>query len=276
MIEKRKRKLNRNMVIGGAIVSLIALLAITAPILAPHDPLEISLPNELCAPSGSHWLGCDSNGSDILSILIYGCRVSLQVGFTVTLISVFVGLILGSIAGYYGGWRDQLLMRVLDVIFAFPGIILAIALASMLGPSKGNLIFCLSLTSWAGYARLVRGEVQSIRNLEYVEAARALGLGNARIFLFHLWPNVISPLLVTATFGIAGTILAEASLSFLGIGVPPGTPSWGSLLSFGKDVLLEAPHVASFPGLAIMGTILGFHLLGEGLRQQLDPKANQR
>ncbi len=261
--------------IGGAAVGMITVVAVLSPWLAPYDPLAIALPEELCLPQGAHLLGCDANGSDILSILIYGTRISLEVGFAVTGISVLVGLLLGTIAGYYGGWRDGVLMRFLDVIFAFPGIILAIALASMLGPSKGNLILCLSLTGWAGYARLVRGEIQAIRHLEYVEAARSLGVSDRRLFLFHLWPNILSPVLVAATFGLAGTILAEASLSFLGIGVPPGTPSWGSLLSFGKDVLLEAPHVATFPGLAIMGTVLAFHLLGEGLRRQLDPKARK-
>lgn len=269
------KKRNWNFYFGLFLVGITTLIAVLAPWIAPYDPLQISLPDELCQPGGRHLLGCDANGSDIFSILIYGARVSIEVGFSVTIISVLVGLVLGSVAGYFGGWRDTVLMRFLDVIFAFPGTILAIALASMLGPSKGNLILCLSLTSWAGYARLVRGEVRAIRNLEYVEAARALGLGNTRIFLFHLWPNIFSPLVVTATFGIAGTILAEAGLSFLGIGVPPGTPSWGSLLNFGRDVLLEAPHVSTFPGLAIMATVLGFHLLGEGLRLKLDPKAAQ-
>jgi peptide/nickel transport system permease protein len=257
---------------GALIVGLIAFFGTFASWLAPYDPTQIMLPNELCTPSASHWLGCDANGTDILSILFYGARVSLLVALIVTLISTVFGLIVGSIAGYYGGWRDSLLMRVLDVVFAFPSTILAIGLAAALGPSKGNLILCLSLTGWAGYARLVRGEVQVVRRLEYVEAARAIGLGTGRIFLFYLWPNILSTLLVSATFGVAGTILTEASLSFLGIGVPPGTPSWGQLLVFGKDVLIEAPHVATFPGLAILVTVVGFHLLGEGLRRKLDPK----
>ncbi|MGZ3692777.1 MAG: ABC transporter permease [Bdellovibrionota bacterium] len=263
---------NWNFRLGLGIVGAVSAVALLAPLLAPYDPMQISLTEELCKPGAHHLLGCDSNGTDILSILIYGARISIEVGFTVTFISVFVGLMLGSIAGYFGGWRDAALMRLLDVIFAFPGTILAIAIASMLGPSKGNLILCLSLTGWAGYARLVRGEVRAIRGLEYVEAARALGVSNSRIFIYHLWPNIFSPLIVTATFGIAGTILAEAGLSFLGIGVPPGTPSWGSLLNFGRDVLLEAPFVSAFPGLAIMLTVLGFHLLGEGLLIKLDPR----
>lgn len=259
--------------IGVFVVVCIAVLGALAPWIAPYDPLKISLAEELCKPSGMHWLGCDSNGADIFSILLWGARISLEVGLVVTLISVAIGLLVGSVAGYFGGWRDAFLMRTLDVIFAFPGTILAIALAAALGPSKGNLVLCLSLTGWAGYARLVRGEVRVIRTMEYIEAARALGLAVPRIFVFHIWPNLVSPLLVTATFGVAGTILAEASLSFLGIGIPPGTPSWGQLLVFGKDVLIEAPHVAAFPGLAIVVTVVGFHMFGEGLRRKLDPKS---
>jgi peptide/nickel transport system permease protein len=258
---------------GSFIVGGLAVVGLLAPWLAPYDPQQISLPQELCHPSASHWLGCDANGVDILSILFYGARISLSIAFTVTLICTCIGLVVGSVAGYYGGWRDTLLMRVLDVVFAFPSTILAIGLAAALGPSTRNLIICLSATSWAGYARLVRGEVQVVRKLEYVEAARALGLRVPRIFLLYLWPNIFSALMVSATFGVAGTILTEASLSFLGIGVPPGTPSWGQLLVFGKDVLIEAPHVATFPGLAILVTVVGFHLLGEGLRRKLDPKA---
>lgn len=266
---------NWNFRIGLSLVGGLGLVGALASWIAPHDPHAISLAEELCRPGAAHWLGCDANGTDILSILIYGARISLEVGVAVTFTSVLIGLVFGSIAGYFGGWRDTLLMRVLDIIFAFPGIILAIAMASMLGPSKRNLIFCLVLTSWAGYARLVRGEVLAVRSLEYVEAARALGVGTFRIFLVYIWPNILSPLLVSATFGIAGTILAEASLSFLGIGMPPGTPSWGTLISFGRDVLLEAPHVATFPGLAIACTVFSFHLLGEGLRRHLDPKADR-
>jgi peptide/nickel transport system permease protein len=258
---------------GAALVGAITLVGLLAPWIAPYDPTQIALPNQLCHPSAAHWLGCDSNGTDILSILIFGARISLTVAITVTLISTTVGLLVGSFAGWYGGWRDTVVMRALDVVFAFPSTILAIGLAAALGPSKGNLILCLSLTGWAGYARLVRGEVQVVRKLEFVEAARALGLRTRRIFVFYLWPNILSTLLVSATFGIAGTITAEATLSFLGIGVPPGTPSWGQLLVFGKDVLIEAPHVATFPGLAILVTVVSFHLLGEGLRRKVDPKA---
>ena len=257
---------------GTALVGAIACAGLFAPWLAPFDPTHISLPEELCAPSATHWLGCDANGTDVLSILLYGARISLFVSVVVTFVSTSVGLVVGSVAGYFGGWRDTLLMRILDVVFAFPSTILAIGLAAALGPSVGNLVLCLSLTGWAGYARLVRGEVQAQAKLEYIEAARALGVATPRIFARHLWPNIISPLVVSATFGVAGTILTEASLSFLGIGVPPGTPSWGQLLVFGKDVLIEAPHVSTFPGIAILVTVVAFHLLGEGLRRRLDPK----
>lgn len=271
----KKLRKSRNFLIGACCIFLLLFIGIFAPLLAPENPNHISIERELCAPSLTHWLGCDSNGADILSILIYGTRVSLEIGVSVTFVCAIIGLILGSIAAWSGGWRDSLLMRLIDIIFAFPGIILAIAIASALGPSKINLVICLSLTGWAGYARLVRGEVLAVKNLEYVEAARSLGFGPWRILVFHIWPNIFSPLLVTATFGLAGTILAEASLSFLGIGVPPETPSWGSLLSFGKDVILEAPHVSTFPGLAIMFAVLSFHLLGEGLRRAIDPKADR-
>jgi peptide/nickel transport system permease protein len=267
------KKIGWQLKTGAVMIGAVALAGFLAPWISPYDPQHLSLPEELCHPGRQHWLGCDVNGSDVFSILLYGARLSLGVGLSVTMISVFIGLLVGTYAGYFGGWRDSLLMRVLDIVFAFPGIILAIALASMLGPSKGNLVLCLSLTGWAGYARLVRGEVRSVRQLEFVEAARALGLSHTRIFVLYLWPNILSPLLVSATFGVAGTILAEASLSFLGIGAPPGSPSWGQLLSFGREVLIEAPHVAAFPGLAILTTVLGFHLLGEGLRRRLDPKA---
>lgn len=260
---------------GALIIGTILSVALLAPWISPYDPRAIQLAEELSRPNAAHLLGCDANGSDILSVIFHGARISLEVGGLVTAASLFLGLIVGSVAGYYGGWRDTLVTRLLDIVFAFPGIILAIALASVLGPSKGNLILCLTLTQWAGYARMVRGEVQALRHAEYVEAARALGLSAPRIFVRHLWPNIASPLLVTATFGLAGTVLAEASLSFLGIGVPPGTPSWGGLLSFGRDVLIEAPHVAAFPGIAIMITVLGFHLLGEGLRRKLDPKSDR-
>ena len=264
---------NRKLQIGVLFLLSLSLIALLAPWFAPFDPLKISLEKELLPPSALHWLGCDANGTDIFSILLYGTRVSLSVGLIATLCSVSLGLLVGSLAGWSGSWIDSTLMRLLDIIFAFPGIILAIALASALGPSKYNLILCLVATGWAGYARLVRGEFLHLKKREFVEAAKALGLPRWRIIVFHIWPNLFSPLMVSASFGLAGTILAEASLSFLGVGLPPGTPSWGGLLSLGKDVMIEAPHVAMFPGLAIMLAVLGFNALGEGLREKLDPKS---
>ena len=251
---------------------MLFLFALLGPFLVHYNPRAIALQNGLQTPSAAHWLGCDSNGTDILAILAYGAKISLGIGVTATLICLSIGLLLGSIAGFFGGKIDATLMRFLEIIFAFPGIILAIALASLLRPGYGNLILCLVATGWAGYARLVRGEIKNLIQVEYVEAAKALGVNSWRIIVRHLWPNITSTLMVSATFGLAGMILAEASLSFLGVGVPPGTPSWGSLLSAGKQVLVEAPHVASFPGFAVMLAVLSFNLLGEGLREWLDPK----
>jgi len=268
----RNFKKNPILFVGIFLLSLLFFIAIFAPWISPFSPYAISLEKELCLPNNIHLLGCDANGIDILSSIFYGTRISLFIGVTTTLISLFIAFFLGSIAGYYGGKIDIVLMRILDIIFAFPGILLAIAIASLLKPSVQNLIFCLSITGWAGYTRLIRGEVRNIMTREYIESSHALGIGTWRIIIVHIWPNILSTVLVTASFGIAGCILAEASLSFLGIGVPPGTPSWGALLSFGKDVIVEAPHVATFPGIAILLTVLSFNFLGEGLRQWFDPK----
>ena len=253
-------------------ILLVAIAALFAPWLSPGDPQGIHLEDSFLVPSLAHPLGCDNSGTDILAILLHGARLSLKVGFLATFLCLSIGLLLGSWAGYRGGRVDAVIMRLLDVIFAFPGIILAIAIATVMGPSETNLILALAATGWAGYTRLVRGEVRALKEKEYVHAAKALGFSASRIVARHIWPNLVSPLVVAATFGLAGTILAEASLSFLGVGVPPGTPSWGSLLNQGKDFLLEAPHISTFPGLAIMFTILGFNFLGEGLRERLDPK----
>lgn len=263
---------NINLKIGLFMLASLVLIAFSAPLLTSFFPNQIDLKNELCKPSIIHYLGCDSNGSDIFSILVYGTRTSLEVGLIATIFSVIIGLILGSIAGWHGGWIDSLLMRILDCVFAFPGIILAIAIASVLGPSKHNVIFSLVISGWAGYARIVRGETRNIKTKEYIESAVAIGASNSRILFFYIWPNLISPVIITASFGIAGAILAESSLSFLGVGSAPGTPSWGALLSYGKEVLIEAPHVAMMPGIAIMYTVLCFHFIGEGLRIHFDPK----
>lgn len=261
-----------NICFGGSIIAFLLGIALIAPWLTSVDPTRIFLERSFALPSPTNPLGCDNNGADILANLLYGARLSLQVGILTTALCLAIGLFLGSIAGYMGGKADQYIMRLIDIVFAFPGIILAIAIATVMGPSKINIILALSASGWAGYTRLVRGEVRALKEREYVHAARALGLSPLRIIVRHIWPNLVSPLAVATTFGIAGCILAEASLSFLGVGVPPGTPSWGALLNQGKDFLLEAPHISTFPGLAIMITILGFNFLGEGLRERLDPK----
>jgi len=252
------------------------LPALLAPLLAPFDPMALDLAGSLEPPSAAHLLGRDEQGADILSRLLYGARISLVVGFSSVVVSALVGVSVGLIAGYLGGWVDNLLMRLVDVLLAFPGLLLAIALVAVLGPGLGNVVIALSVLGWTGFARLVRAQVLSVRELDYVQAARSLGAGPARLMFRHILPNVTAPVLVQASFSIAGAILAEASLSFLGLGAPPGTPSWGAMLSEGKHVLWEAPFVSIFPGAAIMAVVLGFNLFGDALADQLDPKRRER
>ena len=250
--------------IGLGIVLLLVLVAIFAPWLSPHDPMAIALDRELTGPSPAHPLGTAENGVDVLSQVLYGARVSLFVGLFATLV------------GHVGGLADEALMRVVDVLLAFPGMLLAIFITSVLGPSLANVILALSATSWTGYARLARAQVLSLREREFVLAARSIGVTDRRILFEHLLPNLLGPVVVQATFGIPGAMLAEASLSFLGLGVPPGTPSWGALVDQGTQYLLVAPHVALIPGVAIAVSVLGFNLLGDGLRDRLDPRASPR
>ncbi len=257
---------------GLVIVIGMALIALTAPWIAPADPHGMSLADRLQGPGLQHWFGLDENGSDVLSKVIFGARVSLGVSFSVVGISVIIGLLIGSWAGYAGGWTDHVIMRFVDMFYAFPGFLIALAFVAMLGPSLGNLIFALSFTSWTGFARLVRGEVLHLKEREHVQAARAVGAGAWRITALHIWPNLLGLLIVQATFAMAATIIAESGLSFLGLGVPPSLPTWGSLLSSGRRVLSEAPHVSFAPGFAIMLLVLGFNLLGDGLRDVLDPR----
>jgi len=258
--------------VGLSIVLTLCVVALLAPLLSPVDPRAISLENELAAPGPAHLLGTAENGVDVLAQLLYGARISLLVGLVSTLISLVVGTFLGSIAGYRGGLVEEVLMRVVDVLLAFPGILLAIFITAVLGPSLWNVIFALCATGWTGYARLARAQVLGLRERDFVTAARALGASGPRIVFRHLLPNLLGPLVVQATFGVPGAILAEASLSFLGLGTPPGTPSWGALVDQGTQYLMVAPHVALFPGLAIALSVLGFNLLGDGLRDRLDPK----
>ena len=257
--------------VGLAILGLLLLVAATAPWIAPADPNHQVLSENLRGPSPAHPLGQDRAGRDILSRIVYGARVSVLVGFSTVAISVVFGVLLGSLAGYFGGLADDAIMRTIDVLQAFPGILLAIALTAVLGPSLRNIVLALSVLGWVGYARIVRGQFLKLRGMEYVHAARALGAGDARIITRHILPNVWAPVIVQATFGVAAAILAEASLSFLGLGTQ-GTPSWGGMLNDGIDTLMFAPHAAIFPGLALMITILGLNFLGDGLRDRLDPR----
>lgn len=261
---------------GATIISLIILCAILSPWLATQDPNMMSLPHRLEGPSWDHPLGRDENGGDVWSKLVYGSRVSLGVAWTVVFISAAVGLIIGSWSGFRGGLTDQVIMRFTDLFYAFPGFLIALSLVAVLGPSLQNLIFALCLTSWSGLARLVRGEVLHLKEREHVLSARAIGAGDLRILVTHIWPNLISLVIIQSTFAMAGTIISESGLSFLGLGVPASTPTWGSLLNSGRRVLSEAPHVSLAPGLSILILVLGFNLLGDGLRDVLDPRRSRK
>lgn len=265
----RLRGLGARFGLGVALVWVLAAAA--APLLAPSSPRAIDLTADLQRPSVRHLLGAGENGIDVLTHILYGARVSFVVSVMTVLLSALVGTIVGGVAGYFRGWLDELLMRSTDVLLAFPGILLAIFITAVLGPSLANVVFALSFTGWTGYARLFRGQVLSLRQREYVQAAKALGASGRRILGRHILPNAAGPLIVQATFGIPGAILAEASLSFLGLGVPPGTPSWGALVDQGTQYLLIAPHIALFPGLALALTVLGLNFLGDALRDALDP-----
>ena len=259
-------------ILGIVIIGIFAAGAILAPWIAPHDPYGINLSERLAPPSLSHPLGQDGNGADILSRLLYGGRISLTISLVVVIFSGAIGVLLGLISGYWGGIVDTILMRLVDILLAFPGLLLAIAFVAVLGPKIGNVALALTIMGWVSFARLARGQTLSVKEREYVLAARISGQSHPRIMLVHILPNILSPVIVQATFSLAGVIIAEASLSFLGLGVPPGTPSWGAMLSEGKQVLLEAPHVSIFPGLAIMLVVLSINLVGEDLRDRLDPR----
>jgi peptide/nickel transport system permease protein len=259
---------------GVAMVAIFLLCALCAPWIAPHDPAQINLPARLMAPSASHWFGTDELGRDILSRIIYGARISMLVGSCVVAASLTLGLIFGSIAGYYGGVTDRVLnVVVMNAFMSFPGILLAIAFVAFLGPGIFNLILALSIGGWVGYARLVRAQVLAVREREFVEAARALGASNLRIVVRHILPNIIQPIIVQAAIGMAGAILAEATMSFLGLGVPPPAASWGSMLNDARSHLFDAPHLVLFPAAAVMLAVLSFNFIGDGLRDYLDPRS---
>jgi peptide/nickel transport system permease protein len=257
----------------GLVVVLIAIgAALVGPALTPYDPASQELARRLEGPSLAHPLGLDELGRDILARLLAGARVSLLVGLAVVSVSSTVGMLMGSVAGYFGGRVDDLISRVIDVLMAFPGILLAIALVAVLGPSLTNVVLALSVIGWVGYARLVRGQALRAREFDFVQAARALGAGSGRIILRHILPTALPAVVVQATLGMAGAIIAEAALSFLGLGVQPPTPSWGTMLDAGRSHLFDAPHLTIFPGLAIALLVLGLNFLGDGLRDRVDPK----
>jgi peptide/nickel transport system permease protein len=256
------------------LVAIFAILAIFAPAIAPHDPAAINLPTRLDNPSRAHWFGTDELGRDILSRTIYGARISMIVGSCVVLTSLALGLVIGSVAGYYGGGIDRFVNVVLmNAFLSFPGILLAIAFVAFRGPGIFNLVLALSLGGWVGYARLVRGQVLAAREREFVEAARALGATDLRIIVRHILPNIIQPVVVQAAIGMAGAVLAEATMSFLGLGVPPPTASWGAMLNDGRAHLFDAPHLVLFPALAVMLAVFSFNFIGDALRDYLDPRS---
>ncbi len=266
---------NKLAVVGGILILLVFIFSVLASVVAPYDPSAIDIKNILIGPSLAHPLGTDDLGRDVLSRMLWGGRVSLEVGFVAVGIATFIGIILGSLAGYYGGWLDSIIMRCVDIMLSIPTIFLVLAVIAILEPSIINIMIVIGFTSWMEPARLIRAEFISLKEREFVLAARAIGAPDNRIMFRHILPNGLSPILVSATMGVGGAILIESALSFLGLGVQPPTPSWGSLLSAGKDNIEIAWWLSAFPGLAILITVLGYNLLGEGIRDALDPRQRE-
>jgi peptide/nickel transport system permease protein len=257
---------------GLLIIIFTFLVALFAPFLSTDDPTKIDIKNILAAPSSSHWMGTDELGRDVYSRTIYASRVSLNVGFTAVGISILIGMTVGALAGYYGGKTDVFLMRLTDMMLSIPTFFLILATIAFLGPNLFNIMVIIGITSWMGVARLVRGQFLSTKEMDYITSIRALGAKDSRIIFLHLLPNTLSPVYVSAILGVAGAILVESSLSFLGLGIQPPTPSWGNILMAGKDNIEIAWWLSFFPGMAILITVLGYNLLGEGLRNLLDPR----
>lgn len=266
-------KRNKMAVAGIILIALLSLIALGSPLIAPYHPSQQNLIERLQSPSLKHWIGTDDLGRDILSRMIFGTRISLMVGLVAVLISTFFGTLIGLAAGYFGKWTDSILMRFVDILLCFPTFFLILMVIAFLEPNIINVMIIIGATSWTGLARLVRGETLSLKEREFILAAKSLGLSNRRILLVHILPNVIAPILVSATLGVGNAILIESSLSFLGLGVQPPTPSWGNMLTAGKDYIYFAWWLSLFPGLAILITVLSFNLLGEGLRDALDPRS---
>ncbi len=263
---------NKMAVFGAAVILILFITAIFAPLIAPYPYDAIDLPQMLKAPNSENILGTDEFGRDIFSRIVYGSRISLQVGFIAVGISLIIGTILGALAGYYGGITDYIISGITDIAYSFPISLLAIAFVAALGRSLTNLIFAVALVSWSGYARLVRGQFISLKNREFIEATKILGMSDARIIFKHMLPNSMAPIIVLTTLEIPKAIIVESSLSFLGLGVPPPAPSWGSIMSSGRAYIMEAPWVSIFPGLVMALAVLGFNLFGDALRDTLDPR----
>jgi len=263
---------NRLAVAGSALVVLLFVLSVLAPWIAPYDPTAIDLKNILQPPSAVHWFGTDQLGRDVLSRMIWGAQISLKVGFVSTGIAILIGTILGAVAGYYGRWVDAVIMRFVDIMLCFPTFFLILAVIAFLEPSIWNIMIIIGATGWMGITRLVRADFISLKERDFVQAARVIGASDARIIFIHVLPNCMASVLVAATLGVAGAILTESALSFLGIGVQPPTPSWGNILTAGKDNIDIAWWLSLYPGLAILLTVLGYNMLGEGIRDSLDPR----
>jgi peptide/nickel transport system permease protein len=268
---KRFRK-NKTAVAGSVCVFALFVVSLLAPWLAPYDPNAIDLKQVLMPPSGSHPFGTDPLGRDVFSRMIWGAGISLKVGFVATGIAILIGTILGALSGYYGRWVDAIIMRFVDIMLCFPTFFLILAVIALLDPSIWNIMIVIGLTGWMGVTRLVRADFIALKERDFVQAARGIGAGDFRIIFLHILPNAMASVLVTATLGVAGAILTESALSFLGIGVQPPTPSWGNILTAGKDNIDIAWWLSLYPGLAILITVLGYNLLGEGIRDALDPR----
>jgi peptide/nickel transport system permease protein len=271
----RRLRRNRAAVAGAGIVAVFVLLALFAPVLVPFNPTQGNLNDRLQPPSAAHWLGTDELGRDLLSRILFGARISLQIQIVAVVLALLVGVALGSVGGYRGGYMDNIIMRAMDVLLAFPGIFLALAIIAALGPGLLNLMLAAGISSVPQFARIVRASILSLKEREFVEAALALGSGSGRVMFRHLLPNCLAPIIVQSTLRMATVLLTASGLSFLGLGVQPPTPEWGAMLSNARSYLIVAPHVATIPGLAIMVVVVGFNLFGDGLRDTLDPRLRQ-
>ena len=272
----RRLRRNRVAMAGAVVLELVVIVAVAAPLIAPYDPIKIDASEALQEPGGRHLFGTDQFGRDIFSRVLYGGQLSLRIGLISVGIASLAGVVLGLLAGYYGGWISSVIMRLMDMLLAFPGILLALGIVAILGPSLINVMIAVGISSIPQYTRVVRASVLSLKSMAYVDAARVIGCGDRRIMFGHILPNILASLIVLATLGVASAILTAASLSFLGLGVQPPTPEWGALLNGGRDLLRNGWWITTFPGLAIMVTVLAINLLGDGLRDALDPRLKLR